>query len=235
MFEKKNYHNVFVRNVIVGVSSFLYDIMEIEETINDEDRMKKVPIFYSMSGSEQFLTDYFLNTDKYHGQLSCKIEGNVNTIPSGVFTIKTGGISTQDTTSPSRMVYDKEIETELTNEVRKYSAETEILVETFTLEFTIKASSDIEKWKIYDAIVENLYKVKKFYIRYKGFNKLPCLIGFPENYDVQKQIQFRFNDNDKRPQVVFSAELKTTRPIIDKRTETETNIDSTSLGLTYKE
>lgn len=235
MLEKKNFDNVFVRNVIVGLSSFFYDIMEIDEVVNNEAKKKKIPIFYSMTGSEQFLSDYFLNTDKYHNELSCKVEGNVNRIPSGVFTIKTGGVSSQDATSPSRMVYEKDVETEMTNEVRKFSAETEIIVETFTTEFTIKASSDIEKWKMYDLIIEKLYKLRKFYIRYKGFNKLPCMIGFPENYDVQKQIQFRHNDNDNRPLVVFSAELKTSRPVPDYRTEMESNIDSITSRLTIKE
>jgi len=235
MFEKKNYDNVFFRNVIVGLSSFFYDIMEVEEIVNDKASMKKVPIFYSMTGTEQFLTDYFLNTDKYHNELSCKIEGNVNQIPSGVFTVKTGGVSSQDTTSSARMVYEKDVETEMTTEVRKFSAETEIIVETFNLEFTIKASSDIEKWKIYDVIIEKFHKVKKFFIKYKGFNKLPCLIGFPDSYDVQKQVQFRFNDNDKRPLVVFSAELKTFRPVPDFKTETPTSIDKTDISLKVKE
>jgi len=235
MFTKKNYDNVFFRNVIVGLSSFFYDIMEVEEVVNDKVVMKKVPIFYSMSGTEQFLTDYFLNTDKYHSELSCKIEGNVNKIPSGVFTVKTGGVSTQDTTSSARMVYEREVQTEMADEVRKFSAETEVVVENFNMEFTIKASSDIEKWKIYDVLIEKFYKVKKFYIRYKGFTKLPCLFGFPENYDVQKQIQFRFNDNDKKPLIVFNAELKTFRPIPDLKTETPTSISDTSFGLTVKE
>lgn len=234
MFEKKNFDDVFVRNVIVGVSSFFYDSMKIKEVVKGEVNEKKVPIFYSMTGSEQFLSDYFLNTDKYHNELSCRIEGNVNQIPSGVFTIKTGGVSTSDTTSPARMVYDKEVETEMTTEVRKFSAETEILVETFNLEISIKASSDIEKWKIYDVIIENFYKIKKFFIRYKGFEKLPCIIGFPESYDVQKQIQFRYQDDTKRPMIVFNAELKTARPIIDPRTETETHITDPNLTLTPK-
>ena len=227
-FTKRNFDDVFVRNVIVGLTYFLYDTIKIKRIINDEINIITIPILPSETGAEDFLTDAYLRTEHRMDQI-CKAEGNYNKVPGGIFKITNSGIINSEMVNQERMKYQREVETDLTTETRHFSAMTTLIPEGFNVDIEIKASSEIEKWKIYDSIIENLYKVRKFYFRYNGFEKLPCHIGLPENFDTNKTFQFRFNDNDKRPMIIFTAELKAFRPVIDYTTESETKVHTSSM------
>lgn len=217
---EKNFDDVFTRSIIVGLSSFMYDVIQIKETKNGETAFKKVPFFYTMTGEEQFLTDYFLNTDKYCSELSHKIEGNVTRIPSGRFNITGAGITTDDIGSGyTRANYDKKVETEFTREIRSMSARTTFLPMKYDIEMKVKSGSDLERLKIFEAVVKKLYKIKKFNVRYEGFNKLPCLVSFPESMNIQKNFVFQYPADDKRPLLLFNVEVLGYMPVIDQTSE----------------
>ncbi len=60
--EKYNVDDVFLRNVIVGLLRSLNEKLTYTQ-INDQQQILEVfvPFFYSMSGDESFLQDYYLD------------------------------------------------------------------------------------------------------------------------------------------------------------------------------
>lgn len=222
--QKKNNSNVFTRSCIVGICSFFYDILEISETRDNIESIIKIPIFYSKAGEEQFIKDLYLDTDKYCNELSSNIEGNLKKIPSGV--IKLTGVSVDAANSISgfnRLQYSKEVETEFNIESRDFSSRGELLPHTYDFDITIRCSSDIQRLKIFDALIEQLYKARRFYISYKGFNKIKCTIALPEDYTMEKNFAFGYGDNEKRPEINFKVQMYVYRPVIDQSTEYNVN------------
>lgn len=220
MFEPKNYDSVFTRNLIVGLASFLYDVIEIKQVEDGVVKLKRIPMFHSMTGEEQFITDYFLNTDKYCNTLSPKIEGNVTRIPSGIFNISNVGINQQSLGSGyTRVDYQKEFDTEFSQEERDMSARTDFIPLQYDMEVKIKCGSDIERLKIFEAFIKKFWKIKKFYIKYEGFRKLPITISFPDSVNMSKNFVFKYPENDKRPQLVATIQVIAPFPVVDLKTE----------------
>ena len=216
---KKNYDDIFLRNIIVSFSYFMYDILEITEVRNNQEIKKKVKCFHSSTGDQQFLTDFYLDNHQYYKEFTGKIEGNYKQIPSGVFTIESSGINNSQLSGGfERMEFVADVETEFGTAQETFSAMTQFYPEEFTVNLEIKASSEAERMKIYDALIEKLYKIRKFYFRYKGFNKIPCHVTFPENPNSDHNFKFRTNANDKLPMLKCSLKLTTSRPIIDETT-----------------
>lgn len=216
---KNNFDDVFLRNVIVGFSSFIYDIIEIKEYKNNIENIRKVKCFFSSGGDQQMLYDFFSDNHLYYNQLSSKLEGNYKSIPSGIFIISDGGLSSSGLSGGfERMEFERESENEYGVEVQTVSAMTQLINEEFSVDLEIKCSSEIERLKVYDTILENFYKVRKFFIRYKGFNKLPITVTFPEQMSGERNIKFRTNSQEKILILKVSLKLMTSRPIVDETT-----------------
>lgn len=233
----RNYDDVFMRNVLVGFTHFMHDIIRLREVRNGKVEEKVVKCYYAQSGSQQYLTDLYLNPHQYSNGNS-KIEGNYNEIPRGVFTITSSGINGQNLSGGyERMEF--EIQTDGKNGLVKemVSAMVQFQPEEFGVELELKCTSDVERMKIYDAIIEKLYKVKKYYYKYKGFNKLPCHVTFPDNMNDNHQFKFRTNANDNLPMLTCSIRLTAYRPIIDETTimKRATRIQKETRKTTIKE
>jgi len=216
---KKNYDSTFTRRVFVGVVSFLYDVLEIVDVIDGKGVLKKVPIYPSMAGEAQFISDLFLNHDFYCDVFTGKIDGNVRSIPSGNIRLNTVDLQTANVMSGfNRLLYQKEVQTEFDSEIRDFSARGELLPHEFTFQVEIRCGSANERFKVFDALVEQLWKPRKFFISYRGFAKIPCVMALPDGYTMDKKISFAYNDNDKRPELSFSLQLVSWRPIVDYTT-----------------
>ena len=74
--EKYNIDEVFLRNVIVGMLKTLNDKLTYTQ-INEQQEVLEVfvPFFYSMSGDESFLQDFYMDYIDCDGQ-SPFAEGN---------------------------------------------------------------------------------------------------------------------------------------------------------------
>ena len=120
--EKYNTDDVFLRGVIMGlIRSFNDKLTYIQ--VNDKQEVLEVfvPFFYSMTGDESFLQDFFI---EYKECLTDKpiAEGNYDVLPRGIVTlqsseINTGGLGNKFT----RMTYAKE---SLEGEMKTYSSYT---------------------------------------------------------------------------------------------------------------
>lgn len=219
---ENNYDDVFIRRVMVGLCSFLYSTLSIKQVKDDQVTRKKIPFFVAMThgNGEQFMQDMYLDTDKYCNDLK-PVEGNINVIPSGTFMIQSAGVSQQDLGSGyTRTIYSKKFDTEFTVEERDMSAFTNFLPIAFTGELKIKCGSEVERMKVFQEFMAKFYKVKKYWIRYNGFPKLPCMISFSENGEMEKNFTFQYPDGgNNRPILTVSFELTAWMPVIDPSTE----------------
>lgn len=216
---KKNYDDIFIRNLLLATSYFFYDLLEITEVKNNVEIKKRVKCFHSMTGDQQYLSDFYLNNHQYDNEFDTKIEGNYKQIPSGVFTIIASGIqNSQLSGGYERMEFVMDVENQFGSSQETFSAMTQFMPEKYTIDLEIRSSSEAERMKIYDCLMEKIYKTKKFYFKYKGFNKIPCHVSFPDNPNMEQTFKFRTNSVDGLPLIKCNIELATQRPVIDETT-----------------
>lgn len=224
---EENHDDVLFRHLIVGLQSALYETIEINQwwKSESEKRVIKVPVFYSLTGSEQFLQDYFLNRDKYCKELSCAVDGNIAKTPRGVINTTGSGILVDELRQKyERSVYNREFSSMMGKEIRTMSARTAWIPMVYNFNFKIRASSDIQRHKIHQQMIRKLYKKIKYFIQFEGFAKIPCIVGFPEDYDMSKNDSFDFSqpDENNRPTIECPLEVFTFLPDIDFTTERHT-------------
>jgi hypothetical protein len=232
---KKIYNSPFIRRCFVGICSFFYEILEIKMESDKEIKIIKVPILPSLTGgtnSDDFINDLFLPDDKYCEQLNYlkhvnleeipnQIKGNLKTIPSGTISYDGSiGLMVDDVIADnSRMVHKKIIENNFGDEIREFSSRVEIIPISLSFNVKIRCSSELERLLIFDEILDQrIWKVRKFYISWNGFEKIPCAIEIPDTIEMEKNLNFSYNELEKRPEINFGINFVTYRPIIDKRT-----------------
>lgn len=221
---KRTHQKIFTHRVLVGLSSFLYDILEIEEEKDNLPTLIKVPFFVSQAGEEQFMKDLFLDHDKYKNELSCKIDGNLRRIPRGVINYNGFDIDSSNLIAGfNRIVYNKEVQGDFADEMREFTSLGDWIPMTYKFDLKIKCSNETQRMNIADTIADELYKTRVFYFSYRGFERLRAAVSFPESFDGKKSVPFGYSQNDLHPELSFSMELKTYKPVIDEKTEYHIN------------
>jgi len=217
MIESKNYNEVFLRKVIVGTCSFLYDIIKITEVVNNEEVIKQIPFFYSMTGDSQFLTDHFLDVDRYCKSLSSKVEGNIKTIPSGVIMLKSADPQTTFQGGHTRIIHDKIVEGDFGKTKRQYSSYGFFIPVDMKFEATVRCSSDIQRLKVWEAMVSALFMPRKFHIKHK-VEKIPCMLETAGDISTDKKYEFRSGENKESPEVNMTFKVTSLLPVLDPKT-----------------
>lgn len=219
MLDTKNTDDVFLRNLIVAITEFFYDSVFINSIEDGKIVRKPVKIFYSLTGEQQYLEDFFRKTDKYCDELQ-PVEGNINYLPSGRFKMVDANISTDELEGDHvRFQYNKTIETELATEIRTMSARGRFIPIEIKFDLSIKSSSELDRLKIWQVVLRRFYKVKKTWMSFEGFPKIPILIGFPEGYTMDKLFKFKYPTDTSRPMLDFSINVITYMPDMDGNTE----------------
>ncbi len=221
---KRNTDDVHTRSVIVGLVNLLNTRVQFSNVLSDTDIDNvTVPFFYSMTGDERFLQDYFLEwNDCIHPKIA---DGNYDVIPRGVVTLENNTINTAAMTHRFvRGTYTKEVN----GQVQTYNSFLNSIPLKMNLKVSIETDSNLDAFKIQQSIIETFYKTQVYSIKYKGF-RVPCQAGFPEDYGINKTFEFKYSDNSKI-NIEFTLEIETYLPVIDLTTE-RLNINRiTSLG-----
>jgi hypothetical protein len=213
--EKYNTDDVFLRGVITSFLRSLNDKLRYIQ-INDKQEVLEVyvPFFYSMTGDESFLQDFFI---EYKECLTDKTvaEGNYDVLPRGIVTlqsseINTGGLGNKFT----RMTYAKE---SLEGEMKTYSSYTNSVPLNLSFNVAMKVDTMLDAFKIYQSVISTFYKTYTYSFEYQGF-RIPVQVGFPESYEINKQLEFSYASNDYI-QFNFSVAMETYFPEKDLSTE----------------
>ena len=213
--EKYNTDDVFLRGVIMGlIRSFNDKLTYIQ--VNDKQEVLEVfvPFFYSMTGDESFLQDFFI---EYKECLTDKpiAEGNYDVLPRGIVTMQSSEINTGSLGNKfTRMTYSKE---SLEGEMKTYSSYTNSVPLNLSFNVAMKVDTMLDAFKIYQSVISTFYKTYTYSFEYQGF-RIPVQVGFPESYEINKQLEFSYASNDYI-QFNFSVAMETYFPEKDLSTE----------------
>ena len=233
---KYNTDNVHSRAVIVGLVNLLNTVVQYDNVLGDDtfDRVT-VPFFYSMTGDERFLQDFFLEwSDCVHPKHA---DGNYDVIPRGIVTLTSNTINTSAMTHRFvRGSYAKEIDGQL----QTYNAFLNSIPLAMQFDVVIEADTNLDAFKIQQSIIETFYKTQVYSVSYKGF-RVPCQVGFPEDYGLEKTFEFTYQTESKI-EVKFQLAVETYMPVIDPTTErnnwnriTTTGGAGAGIGITNEE
>jgi len=217
----KNYDSSYFRTLIVGIMGFFWEKLYVPQMENGEESMVNIPIYYSRNGEEQFLIDYFQDTDKYRNELCLeKVQGTVNKIPSGIFTAADLSVNTQFITSRYvRSNFKRRIKTEFGDTEKMVSARTEMIPIGMKWDVEIKASSDVQRWMIIEKVIKTFRRVKQFKFTYDGYDAIPCMVGFSSDFNINRDIVLQYpGGEDKRPKFKFTIETLSYLPTHDDST-----------------
>jgi hypothetical protein len=214
--EKFNTDEVFLRGLIIGMLRALNEKLTYIQ-VNDQQQVLEVyvPFFYSMSGDESFLQDFFLPYEDCNGN-QVFAEGNYDVIPRGIVTLSGIQIDTSALTSGFvRSTYNQE---DTKGQMRAFSAYTKSIPLAGSFSVVIKVDTLLDAFKLFQSTINTFYKVIHFSFEYGGM-KIPVQVGFPESYDNDKQQEFTYQSVQKRIQFSFNLQLETYYPQKDLSTE----------------
>ena len=214
--EKYNVDEVFLRGIIVGLLRNLNERVTYTQ-INQQQQVLQVyiPFFYSMSGDETFLQDFYLDYLDCDGQ-SPFAEGNYDVIPRGIVTLTGVNIETASLTSGFvRATYNVE---DIQGQMKAYSAYTSSIPLSMTFDVKLRADSLLDTFKIFQAVIQVFYKVFSFSVEFGGM-RVPVQVGFPEQYQNDKQLEFSYQNTQKWIETTFSVAVETYYPQKDLETE----------------
>ena len=70
----------------------------------------------------------------------------------------------------------------------------------------------------FQSVVTTFYKTYQFSFEYEGF-RIPAQVGFPESYDMTKQLEFSYQNNPQYIDFKFTVAAETYFPEKDLSTE----------------
>jgi hypothetical protein len=91
----------------------------------------------------------------------------------------------------------------------------------------IELDTYLDSFKVEQALIETFYKTQVYSVSFRGF-RIPCQVGFPEDYGLNKTFEFTYQANVK-PMLKFSLSVETYYPVLDNTTE-RSNANRTSGG-----
>lgn len=214
--EKYNTDDVFLRNLIVATLRALNEKLTYTQ-VNDQQQVLEVfvPFFYSMSGDESFLQDFFLPYEDCNGN-NVFAEGNYDVIPRGIVNLTSFQIDTSGLTNGYvRGTYNQE---DYKGQMRAFSSYLKSIPLTGSFSVVIKTDTLLDAFKVFQSVVSTFYKVIQYSFEFEGM-KIPVQVGFPESYDTDKQQEFTYSATQKRIQFSFSLAFETYYPQKDQSTE----------------
>jgi hypothetical protein len=206
---KKNTDNVFVRNIIAGLIKLLNNQIFYENVKDGETDIVQVPFFYSFTGDERYLQDYFLNWNDCN--YPKKLEGNIDPIPRG--SIQLGDFSIDTSGLTQRWIRGQMTKT-IQNKTETFNAYINSIALKIGFEVTVKADGVLESFKIIQGFLDTFYKVRVYNVEYKGM-MIPCQVSFPESYSAEKTFEFEY-PAERFINMTVSLEIETYYPVVDE-------------------
>jgi hypothetical protein len=222
---KYNTDDVHSRAVIVGLVNLLNSKVQYKNVLSDTviDTVT-VPFFYSMTGDERFLQDFFLEwNDCVHPKIA---DGNYDVIPRGIVNLTSTAINTSAMTH--RFVRGSYVR-EVNGQLQSFNAFLNSIPLSMNFDVEIETDTNLDAFKIQQSIIETFYKTQVYSVGYKGF-RVPCQVGFPEDYGLDKPIEFTYQ-SDAKIKIKFTLAVETYFPVTDPTTERLNSNRLSALGL----
>jgi len=188
---KKNSDDIFMRSVYAGLTETLTNITKYVQLQDDTTKkMIRVPFYLSATGQERFLYYYF--SGKNYETCEEFVEGSYDVVPRGVLTFNGFTIASSEITSPHARAEFFEVDDE--GRVLTYSAQIAPIPLKMSFVLEILSSTENERMKISQSLIEELYFVRKFHFYYQGI-VVPAQISFPDEAGYEgKNLVYSYGD-----------------------------------------
>ena len=208
----QNKDDVLFRNVIVGSLHSLKDKIYWYNVIDNKRDKVEVPIYFTVAGSERFLSDIFLNSDKLEKE--GKITGLYNKYPR--LHLSLDGITLKEEYLSNKFKRADYLRQEENGDLRQHNAEFIDTNFNLSLSATLFVDSIIDIYKATEVIYRNLYKNQYFYVETLGI-KVPCYYAIPPDLENERPVNFGLSDK-KELKITFKLDLEISYPIFKEET-----------------
>ena len=210
----QNKDDVLIRAILVGTLHAFKDKLYWHNVVNSEKTKVEVPFYFTVAGSERFLSDIFLNEYKLdkEGQST---EGPYNKYPRAHVSMESFAIQEEYLTN--KFIRADFLEQTEDGEVKQYNAEFQNMPLKIDMQVTVFVDSIVDIFKCMQATMENMYKNVYYYV--DVFNiKVPCHFFIPESLDKERPMNFSFSDK-KEIKVTFNIEVHADYPLFKQDTK----------------
>jgi hypothetical protein len=209
----QNKDDVLFRNILIGTLNAIDDRIFWFNTIDNKDTKVEVPAYFTVAGSERFLSDIFLNSDELKSE--GKATGLYDKYPRAILNLQSISLQQEYLTNKfKRANYIKQTED---NEIREFNSEFMEAPFKLDLEVTVFVDSIVDIFKCMHSIFDNIYKNVYFYVDVFSV-KVPCYFAIPEDLNKERMVNFGLSDK-KEIQITFPIEVQASYPIFKKETE----------------
>lgn len=217
---KYNKDDSVIRHVIVGLLADLNSKLSFwRQVSNDERVIVDVPFFYAVSGDENFIKDNFLFSNL--NGISCNpdgefADGNYDKVPRGIVNL------TSFSVDPSKLINKRNLGnyTMMNDQglMEGYVAEFEMIPIVIGVDIEILVSSQLDMFKITEAIVKRMYKANFYHVDAghleDGMYRISSEYMMPDDYTQERQIEYGFDDKENH-KITFSLEINSFIPSFD--------------------
>lgn len=176
--ERKNWDNVFLRDLTVSVLAELENKIKWKNRFSDKTIDVDCKIYYSLTGSEDFLMDSF--TDDIPGE-DRFVELNTDEYPRGHITLESWRTKSDEFANPN--VWLRTV-TENHEEIRNVLAKVRALPISAQFTLNILVNSEIDTFKASQSIMDTMWAFKYLYFEH-NFMNIDAVLRVPDDQQVE--------------------------------------------------
>ena len=208
----QNKDDVLIRNILIGTLHSMRDRITWNNTINSENDKVDVPIYFTVAGSERFLSDIFLN--QYKIETETIAETVYNKYPRAHVSME--GISIQEEFLTNKFTRANHLKQTEDGELIQFNSEFQDIPVKIDMQVKVYVDSIIDIFKCWNSIMKNMYSNVHYYIDTNGI-KIPCYFKIPESINKERPLDFGFSDK-KEIIVTFDIEVQASYPLFKEET-----------------
>jgi len=217
---KFNRDDSTIRHVIVGLLADLHNKVYYYIQRDEATRERiQIPFHYAITGSEAFLYDNFLQ-DSILDPNNQTAMGNYNKLPIGI--VNMTGLNIDSASLLNKYVRGTYVKEMPDQTIRSFISQFQMIPVTMNFDVTIKVDSNLDQFKIAEALIKTLYKNNQFNIDAgtldDGTFRLASYYKFPEDQTLERPMEFGFTD-EKIYTITFSIEMLSFIPSFEKSDE----------------
>ena len=217
---KFNKDDSVIRHIIVGLLADLNSKLSFYRQISNNERAEvDVPFFYAIAGDENFMKDNFLFSN-VNGE-GCDpdgnfADGNYDKVPRGIVNLTSFAVD------PSKLVNKRNMGNYMMMNpdglMEGYVAEFEMIPCTVGVDVEILLSSQLDLFKITEALVKKMYKANFYHVDAghleEGTYRISSEYMMPDDFEQERPIEYSFDDKSNH-KVTFSLEINSFIPSFD--------------------
>jgi hypothetical protein len=217
---KWNKDDSTIRHVIVGLLADLHNKVYYYIQRDEATRERiQIPFHYAITGSEAFLYDNFLQ-DSILDPNNQTAMGNYNKLPIGI--VNMTGLNIDSASLLNKYVRGTYVKEMPDQTIRSFISQFQMIPVTMIFDVTIQVDSNLDQFKIAEALIKTLYKNNQFNIDAgtldDGTFRLASYYKFPEDQTLERPMEFGFTD-EKIYTITFSIEMLSFIPSFEKSDE----------------